>query len=105
MLAPRTGTHGWNLIRDAWQHKINANNGWTCRRCGGPIPPRTRGVWHLGHPHDMTTGPTLLADLEPEHARCNTSAGATAGNTARAPQPLPASRRWYNTDRNPDWAP
>lgn len=99
--APRRGTHAWNMLRASWQVKINAAGGWTCRRCQTLIPPGDRKAWHLGHPDDITTGPTLLRDLEPEHARCNTSAGATAGNYARHERDdltgLPPSRKWLPT--------
>ncbi|MDO5534381.1 MAG: hypothetical protein Q4F65_07000 [Propionibacteriaceae bacterium] len=83
-IAPTRGTRAWSNLCAHWQTRINQHNGWTCRRCAKRIPPYQRSAWQLGHPHDMTTGPTPLEDLEPEHCRCNTSAGATAGNTARA---------------------
>ena len=84
MQAPRRGSRAWTTLRAAWQARIDQAGGWPCRRCGQPIPPNNRAAWQLGHPNDMTTGPTLLTDLEPEHARCNTRAGAAAGNHARA---------------------
>ena len=92
-IAPRRGTRAWTNLCHHWQQRINQAGGWTCRRCHQPIPPHQRSAWQLGHPHDVTHGPTLIADLEPEHAHCNTSAGATAGNLERA-HPLPASRTW-----------
>lgn len=92
-LAPARGTRAWTNLRAAWQAKIDTLDGWTCRRCSRRIPPNDPNAWHLGHPDDMTNGPTLTADLEPEHPRCNTSAGATAGNLARN-KPLPPSRNW-----------
>ena len=82
--APQLGTRAWTNLCAQWQTRINHAGGWTCRRCGTHIPPHNRAAWQLGHPNDMTTGPTLLTDLEPEHARCNTRAGARAGNHARA---------------------
>ena len=82
--APQRGTRAWTNLCAQWQTRINHAGGWTCRRCGTHIPPHNRAAWQLGHPNDMTTGPTLLTDLEPEHARCNTRAGATAVNHARA---------------------
>ena len=91
MHAPRRGSRAWNTIRQAWQAKIDQHDGWICRRCGERIPPHTPDAWQLGHPNDMTTGPTLLADLEPE-CPCNMSRGATAGNHART------------STTNPDWS-
>lgn len=82
--APARGTRAWNNLCTIWQEAINTNHGWTCRRCNQPIPPNDRAAWQLGHPNDTTTGPTHIADLEPEHPHCNTSAGATAGNYQRA---------------------
>lgn len=82
--APQRGTRAWTNLCAQWQTRINHAGGWTCRRCGTHIPPHNRAAWQLGHPNDITTGPTLLTDLEPEHARCNTRAGARAGNHARA---------------------
>ena len=93
MTAPARGTRAWRQLCDAWQQRINANGGWTCRRCGHQIPPHQRSAWHLGHPADMTTGNVDAADLAPECPPCNTSAGATAGNHNRT-RPLPPSRAW-----------
>ena len=92
--APTRGTRAWTNLCTLWQTKINQNGGWTCRACGNHIPPHNRNAWQLGHPNDMTTGPTLLADLEPE-CPCNMSRGATAGNHARNKANLPPSRRWH----------
>ena len=74
----------WNILM--------ANGNVECRRCGQPIKRGT--PWHLGHPNDATPGgPTTNTNLWPEHATCNTSAGATAGNKLRLNQPQP-SRNW-----------
>lgn len=83
-LAPARGTRAWSNLCALWQITIDQHNGWTCRRCNKPIPARDRSAWQLGHPDDMTTGPTLIDDLEPEHSNCNGRAGAIAGNHARA---------------------
>ncbi len=88
-IAPARGTRAWSNLCTLWQAKINHAGGWTCRRCKQHIPPHQRNAWQLGHPNDMTTGPTLIDDLEPEHAHCNTSAGATAGNRERAGTTIP----------------
>ena len=82
-LAPNRGTRAWRKLCDTWQARINQAGGWTCRRCGKLIPPHDRAAWQLGHPEDMTTGPTRSTDLAPECPPCNTSAGATAGNHHR----------------------
>lgn len=94
MTAPTRGTRAWTNLRNHWQVTINHHGGWTCRRCGNPIPPNNPTAWHLGHPHDTTTPGTRTAidQLEPEHAYCNTSAGARAGNHIRTQ--LPPSRTW-----------
>lgn len=89
-IAPARGTRAWTTLCATWQTIIDTHNGWTCRRCHKPIPPGDRAAWQLGHPHDITTGPTLIADLAPEHTSCNTSAGATAGNHARTGTQDPA---------------
>lgn len=94
MTAPRRGSRAWVTLCQAWQAKIDQHGGWTCRRCGGRIPPHNRAAWQLGHPNDITTGTTRITDLEPEHAHENMSAGAAAGNRARALKNLPPSRTW-----------
>ena len=91
-LAPARGSRAWTNLCTLWQQKINHNGGWTCRACGHHIPPNDRTAWQLGHPNDITTGPTHITDLEPE-CPCNMSRGATAGNHARN-KPLPPSRTW-----------
>lgn len=92
-LAPRRGTRAWTKLRHAWQTRIDAAGGWTCRRTGLPIPPHQPKAWDLGHPNDTTTGPTHTQDLAPELTGPNRSAGATTGNRNRT-QPLPPSRPW-----------
>ena len=78
-------------LRKRWAAVIR-QHGWTCRRCHQPITPTQQ--WDLGHPDDATPGgPTSTRGLEPEHAHCNRSAGATAGNYLRA-NPLPPTRDW-----------
>lgn len=81
-------------LRQRWQQIINTY-GWTCRRCGQPIPPHQPKAWHLGHQTDATPGGPKPKEpgREPEHSHCNTSAGATAGNHTRTGQP-PPSRQW-----------
>lgn len=84
MHAPRRGSRAWTTLCAAWQARINELGGWTCRRCGHPIPPHDRSAWQLGHPDDTTHGTTRITDLEPEHAGENMAAGAAAGNRERA---------------------
>ena len=75
----------WKPIVDAGQADCHAE---TCLMGDRWIEPGT--PWHLGHTVDRT------AWTGPEHARCNTSEGATRGNQARgAPTPPPTEpRRW-----------
>lgn len=63
-----------------WEARM-ADTAWRCRRCGELIPAGDRAAWDLGHP----------APFEPEHRKCNRSAGAADGNRARG---APASRNW-----------
>ena len=53
----------------------------TCPKCNLPIQPGQ--TWDLGHQDNGTT--------QPEHAACNRSAGARAGNQARNKP----SQRWH----------
>ena len=73
----------------------------TCWRCGSPILPGAR--WHLGHSDDGRRW------MGPEHAYCNTAAGARKTNAQRAKLSATAiarwSRHWYGThydERCPD---
>lgn len=67
-----------------------AHPGYRCPRCGQPLLPGVPGYdrWDAGHVIDGQVG----GALRPEHARCNRSAGATAGNLAR--KSAPPSRSW-----------
>jgi hypothetical protein len=59
-----------------------------CWRCKLPITTlRLRDI-HLGHDD---TNPAIWRGLE--HARCNTSAGATQGNQQRPAQAIPVRKR------------
>lgn len=50
-----------------------------CRRCGGLITPDDpESSWHAGHREDRAAGGTEDG-IEPEHAKCNTSAGGKVG--------------------------
>jgi len=60
-----------------------------CLRCGEPVWPHDE--WHIGHKIPRSVDPALALDPAnqwPEHASCNTSAGATVP----APR-TPVSRR------------
>jgi hypothetical protein len=62
---------------------------WRCGRTLAAHPPHTTGAaatWQAGHIVDGDSSQPLL----PEASTCNTSAGATYGNTKREP----TSRRW-----------
>ena len=71
----------------AWGY---ANPDYTCPKCGLPLLPGVPGMdtWDAGHVRDGEVG----GALRPEHAKCNRSAGATAGNLAR--KTPPPSRHW-----------
>ena len=50
-----------------------------CRKCGGLITKEDpESSWHAGHETDRAAGGTHHG-IEPEHARCNTSAGGKVG--------------------------
>ena len=66
--------------RRHWQPHVNTGQ-LHCPRCHQPIQPGQ--TWDLGHQPDGTT--------QPEHARCNRSAGAIEGNQARNKP----SQRWH----------
>lgn len=72
----------------------NANPDTRCRRCHNTLPnckPHRNGTpayWTAGHLVDgQVNGP-----LQAECSTCNFSAGATAGNNQRRPEPH--SERW-----------
>lgn len=72
-----------------------------CRRCGDMIlPTDPESSWHAGHREDRAAGGTEDG-IEPEHARCNTSAGGKVGaamtNAQRAPQAQ------IERERTPQW--
>lgn len=78
------------MARRAALAALEANDGAPCWRCGYPMYYQDRGRLHLGHDdHDRSVYRGL------EHARCNTSAGATQGNLAR--------RRWAKPPTSRDW--
>lgn len=61
--------------------RANANPATLCARCGQPARPGD--PWQAGHRNDGHIA-TSLADYQPEHRSCNTSAGARIGNQRRA---------------------
>lgn len=54
---------------------------WACKGCGGMITAETpESEWHAGHREDRGQGGAdQINNYEPEHARCNTSAGGKLG--------------------------
>jgi hypothetical protein len=75
----------------AWTHPTT-----TCRRCGLTHAEaltrwgETGAKWTAGHIVDGQVG----GPYAPEHAHCNYSAGAVAGNRARTHQAEPHTERW-----------
>lgn len=64
---------------------------WVCRRCGGMIPrDAPDSTWDVGHAEDRAAGGTDTG-LEPEHAKCNRSAGGKAGAAIRNYKPAVAA--------------
>lgn len=76
------------LVRGA----ANANPDTRCWRCGGTKAEGVRqwgdqgGRWTAGHVQDGQVN----GELRPEHAHCNSVAGAHYGNTVHEPR----SRAW-----------
>lgn len=73
------------LIRNWW----NTHPETTCARCGltraqGIELWGKNGEWEAGHIVPGTIARSTL-DYQPEHARCNRSAGAAMGNRQREP--------------------
>ena len=90
-LTPRGSTSAWRRLRAQYQATLPQ----PCWRCGHVIQPTDR--WQLGHLIDRADGGTDN-HLAPEHARCGSSAGATAqgararaARTAAAGPPSPVS--------------
>lgn len=53
-----------------------------CQRCGNPITAEDpESSWHAGHLEDHATGGNDkdMQNFQPEHTRCNTSAGGRLG--------------------------
>lgn len=77
----------------AVRERAYADPGTRCWRCGRTLAeeqarmPWKRITWHAGHTVDGDNSAPLL----PEHSTCNTSAGASAGNTARTTK----GGRWW----------
>lgn len=81
------------------RRSYNADPTTRCARCGltrteGIREYGTRGgTWQAGHRVDGQIARSL-ADYQPEHAHCNQSAGATAGNRRRKLAAYTPSRQW-----------
>jgi 5-methylcytosine-specific restriction endonuclease McrA len=84
---PRTARQAWTGRKVmALRARVAATLPQPCSRCGQPVWPEQD--WHLDHTVPLAHGaaPFDPEALWPAHARCNTTAGATAAGT-------PASRR------------
>jgi len=77
--AHHRGAHT-RLARQA-RARYNADPNTLCARCHQPA--RIGDPWQAGHKLDGIVA-TSLADYQPEHQSCNTSAGARLGNQRRA---------------------
>ena len=99
MADPRK-TRRFTTIRSRWFAWGQANQIPCARACDlGPIRYDLRGTHHplapnLGHIIEVDRGidPYDETNLQLEHARCNTSAGARYGNRKKGRRPQ--SRRW-----------
>lgn len=90
-MAKRKGAHHRGAHqRLSAQARARYNNPATrCARCGQPARPGD--PWQAGHKLDGVPA-TSVADYQPEHASCNTSAGARLGNQRR--KGLRTTRAW-----------
>lgn len=88
------GTYG-RRAREV-RRRANADPSTRCWRCGRTLDQHE--PHHDGRPPHWQAGHLIDADpsspLAPEASTCNTSAGATAGNTGRRRRGNPHSRRW-----------
>lgn len=71
---------GWIHTKAARELRAAFRDGDICRKCGDPMFTWER--LDAGHSDIAPAGPDVPPDAM-EHARCNRSAGATAGNRAR----------------------
>ena len=81
-----------------------------CRSCGGIISPDDpESTWHAGHDQDRVETEALglpEAEVFPEHAKCNTSAGGRVGAamTNEAKQgPAKTQVSHEQREREPQW--
>lgn len=92
MSDPRLHTPEWAALVAYWRAELERRP-LACARCGGPIQRGgRRGPWHLdvGHKDNRADDPRRvwrIEDTQPEHARCNRSAGAAFGNARRRHSP------------------
>lgn len=74
-----------------------------CRKCGGEIlPTDPESSWHAGHRDDRAAGGTDDG-IEPEHARCNTSAGGKLGAAITNAQRATNRPTHITRERTPQW--
>lgn len=78
---------------------------WACRKCGGEIlPTDPESSWHAGHREGNEHRDGGNEDgIEPEHARCNTSAGGRVGAAITNSQRATASKTHIERERTPQW--
>ena len=73
-----------------------------CRKCGGEIlPTDPESSWHAGNRDDRVAGGSDDG-IEPEHARCNTSAGGKIGAAITNSQ-RPQAKTHVDRERAPQW--
>ena len=74
-----------------------------CRKCGGMITAEDpESSWHAGHREDRVAGGTEDG-IEPEHARCNTSAGGKIGAAMTNAQRTTKQAAHITRERTPQW--
>ncbi|WP_144630265.1 hypothetical protein [Arthrobacter woluwensis] len=106
-----SGGYGPGSGRKAWggndsakaRAKCRAMLPWPCKSCGGLITADDpESTWHAGHVIDRVAGGTD-DDVEPEHAKCNTSSGGRIGaamTNAKKGRGRPAP---IQRERTPQW--
>lgn len=69
-----------------------AEQGAPCWRCGKPVDLTNSASWHAGHiVDDALGGEVSESNIEPEHQRCNTSAGGKLAQALKAADKAAAS--------------
>ena len=106
---PRRKRWGGNRSTEA-RKRVRAMLPAPCRSCGGIISPDDpESTWHAGHDQDRVETEALglpEADVFPEHATCNTSAGGRVGAamTNGAKHGTPTTQVSHEQrEREPQW--